>query len=319
MPARFILSLDCEGKWGVTHHLGAREHRTLTDANLRRAYRSIIDLLDDFDLSATFAFVGLFGESNSSFKRLRPAVENLALKAPTYIKPALLDIDSGSGEGWHGEWAVSLVENASVQHEIALQGVTHVPWDQMTDAFVADEMAIYRELTGPVRNSRTMVYPRNRVAHTRLLPEYGIEGYRMAPCPRSRARSLAAEFNLFAKSEQDSAWSGEGAVAIPAGYFVNWQSGLRRLVPIAVSEKRFAKLLANAEMIDGLVHFWLHPENVASAPATLDLLRMMARHVARARETGHCTVLTQASYCQSMIDRRNWSKNPAALTLIQQS
>jgi hypothetical protein len=303
MTGRFILSLDCEGKWGVTHHLGANEHRTLSDLNLRHAYRTIVDLLDEFEIPATFAFVGLFGESGSSFQRLRPAVENLALKAPAYIGPALSDIDSGSGEGWHGDWAVALVGNASIRHEIAMQGVTHVPWDQMSDAFVADEMAIYRELSGPVGNSRTMVYPRNRVAHVHLLSSFGIEGYRMAPRSRSRPVSLMAEFNLLAKPEQDPALLRAGAVPIPAGYFVNWQKGLRRLVPQTLSEKRFANLLADADATDRIVHFWLHPENIASAPATLDLLRTMARHVARARDAGRCIVLTQASYCQQWIDR----------------
>jgi len=298
MPARFILSLDCEGKWGVADHLDAEHHRTLAEASLRHAYRSIIGLLDEFRIPATFAFVGLFGESSGSFRRLRPAIERLAARAPDYVGPALRDIDGGSGEGWHGDWAVDAVGAAASSHEIAMHGVTHVPWDRMDDDFVADEMSVYDALSGPVRNSRTMVYPRNRVAHAHLLPGFGIEGYRAAPRPRSRSSSLASEFNMLAKAEQDAPWTGSGPVPIPAGYFVNWQKGLRRLVPFAISERRFANILTDAETGGGIIHFWLHPENVASAPATLDLLRMMARHVAKSRDAGRCRVLTQASYCE---------------------
>ena len=298
MAGRFILSLDCEGKWGVADHLGPAEHRTLGDASLREAYRSVVALLDEFDIPATFAFVGLFGESISSFRRLRPAVEQLAEGARDYLRPALDDMDHGSGEGWHGDWAVEMAGAAKAQHEIALHGISHVSWDQMNDAFVAEEMALYRELEGPVGRSLTMVFPRNRVAHADLLPSIGIEGYRLARKRRSRVRSLAAELYIFERGDQVPIGSDLSPVPIPAGYFVNWQHGLRRLVPKAVSERRFANILTDAEATEGVCHFWLHPENIASAPATLDLLRGIIRRVVRARDTGRCIVQTQIDYCR---------------------
>jgi peptidoglycan/xylan/chitin deacetylase (PgdA/CDA1 family) len=298
MAGRFILSLDCEGKWGVADRLGAGEHRDLTDASLRRAYRSVVALLDEFDIPATFAFVGLFGESPGSFRRLGPAIEQLAARAADYLRPALADLEHGSREGWHGDWAVELVGGAKARHEIAMHGVTHFPWDRMDEAFVADEMALYHELEGPVGRSRTMVFPRNRVAFTDLLPAIAIEGYRLAPRRRSRVQSLASEFNMFQRAERDPPRKGQGARAIPAGYFVNWQRGPRRLVPRAVSEQRFANILADAAATGGTSHFWLHPENIAGAPATLDLLRRMLRRVARGRDDGHCIVQTQLDYCR---------------------
>ena len=300
MTGRFILSFDCEGKWGVADHLGPGEHRALGDAPLRRAYRSVVALLDEFDIPATFAFVGLFGEDHSSFQRLRPAIEQLAARAADYLQPALDDMDHGSREGWHGDWAVELAGATRTQHEIAMHGVTHFPWDRMDEAFVADEMAIYAELEGPVGRSRTMVFPRNKVAHADRLPSIGIEAYRLAPRRRSRLESLATEFNLLERAERDPVRRDAGSIPIPAGYFVNWQSGLRRLVPQAVSELRFGHILDDAWRSGGVAHFWLHPENIASAPATLDLLRRMIRRVARARDAGRCTVQTQIDYCRQM-------------------
>ena len=305
MPGRFILSLDCEGKWGIADHLGAIEHRTLNDASLRQAYRSVVALLDEFDIQATFAFVGLFGEGVRSFRRLRPAIEQLAGRAGNYLRSALADIDDGSGEGWHGDWAVEMVGAAGAGHEVAMHGVTHFPWDRMDEAFVADEMALYRELEGPVGRSRTMVFPRNRVAHADKLPSIGIEGYRLAPGRRSRLRNLAGEFNIFEHAEPDPARTGRGPAPIPAGYFVNWRSGARRLVPKAITERRFANILANADAEAGISHFWLHPENIASAPDTLAVLRGMVRQVAHARDAGRCIVQTQADYC-----RQSQAANP---------
>ena len=297
MTARFILSLDCEGKWGVTHHLRQWEQRRLSNQSLRRAYDSILSLLDEFDIAATFAFVGLFGETAASFRRLRPLVESVSGAGKQLLLPALNDMDHGSGEGWHGDWAVNAAGGARPGHEIAFQGSTHVPWDLMDEGQLLDEIQIYRALEGPVGKSRTMVYPRNRVAFTHILPSMGIEAFRTAR-PRSRALSLASEFNIFARPESDPVGEPGGPVAIPAGYFVNWRHGLRRLVPPAVSLRRFSSLLDHAERTGRVVHYWLHPENIASEPATLGTLRDMIKRVASARLSGKCRVLTQWDYCQ---------------------
>ena len=73
LTARFILSLDCEGKWGVADHLTPANHAQLTDAKLREAYRSILDLLDRYAIPATFAYVGCFSLSAVELAQRRAA------------------------------------------------------------------------------------------------------------------------------------------------------------------------------------------------------------------------------------------------------
>jgi len=296
MPGQFILSFDCEGKWGVADELASRHARQLTDENLRQAYQSIVHLLDEFRVEATFAFVGAFTQSAQGFARARPAIEEMSRRFPAYLGPALRHIDEKSAEGWHGEQLVDLVGNARASHEIALHGVTHVPWTSMDRPSAEAEMAIFDSLEGPVRQSRTFVYPRNLVAHSEVLAKHGFEGFRTARPSRSRARSLLSEFNLFEAPEHPA--GANGIVRIPAGFFLNWRSGLRRLVPPAVTRARARRLLNAAAQSDGVVHYWLHPENVVSAPGTLDLLRMLVRDVAEARDAGRCNVLTQLAYCR---------------------
>ncbi len=294
MTARFILSLDCEGKWGVADCLGPAEHRSLSDERLQRSYRDLLGLLDHFSTPATFAFVGLFGESRSSFDGLRPQVEQLAINAK-YLQPALDDIASGSKEGWHGDWAVDAVGSARIRHEIALHGVTHVPWSSAGREVIEAELGLYRCLTSEVGRSTTFVFPRNAVAHVDALPRFGIGGYRQAPPARSRLGSLLSEFNV-AAAPQSPQPDHHGLVRIPSGYFVNWQSGLRRVVPDAVSVARLDRMISRAGRTGEIVHFWLHPENIASAPATLDLLRDLLSTVVRYRDRGECEVLTQEQY-----------------------
>lgn len=296
MPGKFILSLDCEGKWGVADVLDKRHRRDLCTERLSWAYRAILKVLEEYRLPATFAFVGAFTQSPRDFASIRPRIEALGGAAQAYLAPALRDIDDSGGAGWHGPDLLSNVLDSRVGHEIALHGVTHVPWTSLDETGAAAEMALFRDLQGPIRESRTFVYPRNLVAHVDVLARHGFAGYRTARSGRWRFRSLMSEFNLFAKP-QDPLPSRE-IVNIPAGFFLNWRSGLRRLVPPAVTTLRARRLLRAAANTGGIVHYWLHPENVASAPSTLQLLAALAGEVARARDAGDCEVMTQLGYCR---------------------
>jgi peptidoglycan/xylan/chitin deacetylase (PgdA/CDA1 family) len=296
VPARFILSLDCEGKWGVADALARTHRRDLADNVLRRAYGLILSLLDEYQIEATFAFAGAFSQSAAEFARIRPEIERLSRIAPDYLVPALRDIDEAHGSGWHGRHLVDAVVDARTAHEVALHGVTHVPWTRMDDHFAEAEMRLFETLEGPVRDSRTFVYPRNLVAHTKILAAHGFEGFRTARPRRSRLSSLLAEFNLLEAPEQPL--RGNGIAPIPAGFFLNWRSGLRRLVPSALTCLRARKLLDSASLTGGVVHYWLHPENVATAPDTLALLHSLIRDVAIRRDAGHCEVMTQLGYCR---------------------
>ena len=295
MPAHFILTFDCEGKWGVADHLAARHRRELSEARLSAAYQSIVAVLDEYSIPATFAFVGAFTQSPRDFARARPAIEAIGRNAPNYIGPALRDLDETGGSGWHGHHLVDLVKEARAGHEIALHGVTHVPWTDLDGASVRSELSLLQQLEGPIRLSKTFVYPRNRIAHADELAKFGFAGFREARS-RSRFRSLLSEFNLF--EVPDRRRPPDGIVHIPAGFFLNWRGGARLLVPPVVTQIRAERLLKTAAANDGVVHYWLHPENVASAPSTLALLKMLARKVAAAREAGDCEVTTQLGYCR---------------------
>ena len=172
----------------------------------------------------------------------------------------------------------------------------------MSKDFIAHELALFEDLSGPVRQSKTFVFPRNDVAHEQLLSGAGIRGYRLAPPERSRAASLLSEFNVRTPSEADPL-DGGGLVEIPAGYFVNWQSGLRRTVPTRLTALRIANMLDHAERTEGVVHLWLHPENVATAPSTLGLLESILDLVAERRNQGRCRILRQIDYVAERIDK----------------
>ena len=129
------------------------------------------------------------------------------------------------------------------------------------------------------------------------LPTTGSRVFRTGACKQVAPVVLAVGINLFERP--DPSVRGTGIVAIPPGYFLNWRSGLRRAVPTLVTKLRARHLLDQASG-GRVVHYWLHPENVATAPATIGLLRMPPREVALRRDAGRCEVMTQLDYCRSM-------------------
>jgi peptidoglycan/xylan/chitin deacetylase (PgdA/CDA1 family) len=311
MAATFIFSFDCEGKWGVADALAPATHRALTDDRLKQAYRRLLDLLARFETPATFAFVGLFAEPASHLARLRDRLDTMARLSPDYLTPALADLRDGSRQGWHGSWAVDLVASSRIAHEIAFHGVTHIPWDRMSEDLIEQEIGLFGALTSGVQHSRTMVFPRNRVACVETLRSLGIQGYRMS-LNRPRAINFLDEVNQMPRLQFGDG-ADHGLTAIPAGYFVNWEHGLRRLIPRAWSRRRAKWLIRRAVSAGSIVHFWLHPENIAQAPGTLARLKDILGLVREAREAGRGAVATQLGYCLDQIrdnDERIAQINP---------
>ena len=63
----FVLSLDCEGKWGVADHLGGNS-MLINDRSLLDAYSYIHDELSDKKFKSTMAFTSLSQYHRKEFK-----------------------------------------------------------------------------------------------------------------------------------------------------------------------------------------------------------------------------------------------------------
>lgn len=283
MAGTAILSLDCEGKWGVADHLRSDLSKRLSDERLKWSYREIVAHLDQWKVNATFAVVELFIWSRA--EQLGGVLQELAdLPFLREVPGAIANAD----EGWSAPWVLDLI---GPQHEIATHGFSHTPWPELTAAQAQREMAGI----APERR-RTLIYPRNGVAHTELLASFGCEGYRTARPARSRLLSLATEFNVFARAERpiDSC----GVKPIPAGAFINWRGGARALVPPAVSRMRARHIIRDAARTGGVAHFWTHPENIATHPPTLENFKAVVEEIARARDAGEIEIVTQIEFCR---------------------
>ena len=288
MTGTAIISLDCEGRWGVADHLTPALAEGLGDTRLRAAYRAITDLFAGAQISATFAFVELFTRPAS--RETTALVRDLAQELP-YLASAAVGLAAGE-EGWVGDWALDMVgeKGGKGGHEIAFHGATHVPWNDLT----RDQARREFELARP-EHRQTMVFPRNLVAHLDVLAEFGCKAYRGHRQFASRAQSLLSEFDLGVPSQPLPDPVDGWPLELPSGIFINWRSGPRKLVPPAVTQRRARNLLCHAARTGGVAHFWLHPENIATAPATLANLEGIVEEIVRFRDAGQIRVATQLS------------------------
>jgi peptidoglycan/xylan/chitin deacetylase (PgdA/CDA1 family) len=291
MAGTFLLTFDCEGKWGVVDRPAYR-YASHTTPNLEATYRRIVGMLQAFGIGATFAFTGAFTMSAAEFARLRPQIDGCAAGSTPWLRGAAMVIDRDGGDGWFSPACFGAAKDAGV-HEIASHGFSHMPWGAAwaTRDVLDAELALSRQVAGFGDSVESFVYPRNQIAQTDLLPLHGFNIYRAARPSLGRPVNLMRELNLFEASERLGPLD-RLPVAIPAGYFLNWRLGLRRCIPVAWTVSRWEHMLRHAALTGGVVHAWTHPENFIDGYAMFRLLGKILRLVADEREAGRLRIVS---------------------------
>lgn len=306
MAGVFIVSLDCEGKWGMADHLQPYHHELLTDRALADVYDRIVGLFARYEISASFAFVMAFTLDDSERKDFAGELDRRAgAGEDPWLRYHWDELNAGRTQGWFQPHAFDVVQ-ADGRHEIACHSFCHRP---MGDKSLSPEGA-RAELAAAARiasrkgiTPRTFIFPRNEIGNLRALKGAGYVGFREKlnrPDGRiGRIARLAEEINMrpalhYRKPPQD------GLVPIPAGYFFNWRFGARRHIPPSVTLARWKSLLDRATAKDAVAHLWLHPHNLITGPGTAESLERVLAHAARLRDEGRLEVRTQEQFCDGV-------------------
>ena len=80
----------------------------------------------------------------------------------------------------------------------------------------------------------------------------------------------------------------------PAGFFLNWPSGVRAMVPVPVTVMRWKSLLRSAVEQGGYVHMWFHPHNLITAPAMKVAFAQIMKEVGQLVRSGDMVSLTMS-------------------------
>jgi peptidoglycan/xylan/chitin deacetylase (PgdA/CDA1 family) len=301
MPTTFILSLDCEGKWGMADSLTPSIRHLITNESLKWAYRSLLELLDQYEIQATFAVVGLFAGDYDNLLRYREYLDSSPAHR-LWMKCVWMELSGKSSEGWFSPTLIERIQKSG-SHEIASHSFSHVPFNmpEMTDDSRCVELSLMRSF-GVERgiHFETFVYPRNSVVQPELLGDYGLNGFRASqrvkfPATLVPLYNFLSEHNVLQRSYRHARL--EHPITIPSGVFLNWRNGLRRFVPIKITLIRLRHLLQHAEQTNGVAHVWFHPHNMVTAESQIELVRAVLDMVAAWQKDERITIMTQAQYC----------------------
>jgi hypothetical protein len=290
-------SFDCEGKWGMAD-ISSNWDANLTQVNLLKTYEFILETLKDYDISATFAFVGAFTESREVFldETLPCLSSDNYSKWLDYSKFRIIDKNE---EGWFMPELLNLVKEYNV-HEIASHGYTHIPFSMLNHRDARTELKLIRQWAKKNKiECSTLVYPRNMIGHNNLLKEYGIFGYRDEPDAITDHRvpkvikTLIEETWVLKKSQQFELIE---PCKIPGGVFINWRYGFRIFVPPLVSLLKYRSMINDAILRNQVAHFWTHPHNFITSPSTKNLFKNLCEEVSIQRDKSKLVVKKQNDY-----------------------
>lgn len=268
----------------------------LNDATLHDTYEFIRRTLDVSNLRATTAFVTCFAADPDAVRAQLATLAQLAGHSPEWFAHVLPALRAGQTDGWNGNAYYTALMQAG--HEMAWHGATHMPLtDQTPVAAVELEIRLAQTLfAGLGLTPSTIVFPRNLVGHQARLHDAGFKTYRASPPGGfgGRLASLLNEWNVLDSRVHDKPALVDGWQVSPAGFFLNWPSGVRAMVPVAVTVQRWKSLLRSAVAHGGYVHMWFHPHNLITAPAMKIAFAEIMQQVGQLVRAGDMVNLTMS-------------------------
>ena len=286
--ARFILSFDCEGKWGSADHPVMASSNPISGDSLANAYTHIFQILEKHNISATFALVGLFAGAYEQYVDSRG---DLLESEPhrNWLQVPERSFAAGLHDGWFYPELVDQIKSRG-NHEIASHSFTHLP---LHNEGVTEE-SFFTEMK--------FINPRNQIKFENRLSDFNFAGYRQCDIQNSaysnRYKILQDEYNIGRKSDAHSL--NAEPVEIPPGIFLNWRHGPRRVIPKWATLKRWSNVLDHAVASGGVAHLWMHPHNLITARGQVELFCDAIALVAKTQKTGLIDTVTQAEYCKEI-------------------
>jgi len=307
MTARFVLSVDVEGLWGLFFVRSYVDDPHAAEAG-RAALPRMGTLLADRGMAATFAFVGhLFLDACGPWDGT--AHPEIARPVYPWYERDWYGDDPGTDEARDPLWyarSQALAVHAQ-GHDVGAHGFAHAILDPdcVTREIAADEM---RQAQAAAADAglpplRSFVFPQNVVGHVDALAEHGFTCYRDTdgglpvragpPGGLGRAASLARHALAAPPFVGQARVRDDGVVILPSSFPLLGREGLRRVVSRGARVGRVAKGLERAAQGDAVLHLWTHPHAFASDAAFSDLAAVLYL-VAEWCERGDARVMTMA-------------------------
>jgi peptidoglycan/xylan/chitin deacetylase (PgdA/CDA1 family) len=289
--ARFVLSLDCEFLWG-SHMIGGTERFPYLRSGFTAYYDNILQLLEKYDIRATFAFVGSMGLSLDEFSSLETSHLGEGYHG---WHQYLIQYAKKNSHLWFAPLLLKRVSSANPQHEIASHSLTHICFDDpRVDHSIAKfefekSRVVISATTG--HNVKTFIFPANRIAHLTTLgtTEYQIfrgddeTWYRALP-GRKMWHFLDQALPFAPKSVQVTSDSKSKKLCVPGSLLLFAYDGTRSIIP------DYSRIIKIRQGIDRSIreskifHLWFHPWNLGSSTRMFQVLESVLAFVAAKRD-----------------------------------
>ncbi len=302
--ASFVISIDTEMAWGLTHRPAERYHYP----NERRDLQRLLDLFDRYDIPATFAIVGHLMLDECS------PVDGV--KHPEIVRPEFdwlpgdwFDGDPASDAdrdpNWYAPDLIDMIHAAPTDHEIATHGFSHI----MAGDPGCSRATFDSELRAAVAAAadhgitlRSIIHPRNSLGHLDLLPEHGIIAYRgerpsgtSSMWQRAIDRTVGTERTAVRPIDEGPLWN------LPATIMFSIESRPRTWpLWIRQVERRLDQSVRRRSMF----HLWFHPHNLRDrTDETFAALERICARAASHREAGRLSTITMGSLAESLTEQ----------------
>ena len=268
-----VVSLDAELALGFHDLERPPQHRV--DAG-RPAWRWLLDQLEAHSIPCTWALVGhLFLEQCDGRHADHPSPEGWFDADPGG--------DRSTAPDWFGSDLIAAIQASPVAHEVGTHTFSHVEFGRadVTESVARAELERCVDLAARADISLdSIVFPRNSVGHLDVVEEAGLLAYRGASPSRwydgtplrSVGKGLSHAVGRSTPPIVEPTLDQNGLVKIPQSMFLFSMSGtLGRLLgtvradPIVRMVERGLAALARRDR--GILHLWLHPNNLVGEPA----------------------------------------------------
>ena len=311
----FVLSLDKELVWGSFDLMSAEEFAK-RNPNPRGIVRSLLRLLDEREIPATWAVVGhLFLDAceRGADGRAHP---ELARPSYRWYPHDWLGADPCTDRSrdplWYGDDILELILESPTKHEIGCHSFSHIVFGDpgcSPEVAASDLDACLDAASQRGIKLKSFVFPRNAEGYHPLLRERGFIAYRgedptwFRGYPRlaKRAAHLVDQGLAVAPPVSVPSETLPGLWNLPGSMLLLPRNGVRRAIPLAARVQKAKRGLERAVAGGGIFHLWLHPFNLASDPdGLMGALATTLDEACRLRSEGKLDIRTMGDLADAL-------------------
>lgn len=302
LPGVLSISLDFELIWGTIDRPNWRRMQPLCQTESQEVIGRLLQLFDRYSMPATWATVGhlFLDQCSRDGAHAHPELD------PNGTDPRFRE-DPCSNESqapiYYGRKLVQQILACPTRQEIGSHTFSHADFSTCTRQRAHAELSASVKAAADLGIQMTsFVFPRNRVGHLDLLPQYGFRVFRgpgrtwHEQAGRRqwyhRAGHMADIMCALPPSTVTPEWTENRLWDIPGSMLFTPSHGMRRFIPMKLRVERALKGLRNAARDGRIFHFWFHPTDlVVRQNDMFDALRQILEAAAEMRACGKLAVV----------------------------